>query len=153
MATVLLDSNDAIIVHDFDGKVTTWNRGAEQMYGFQRSRKLADDEYRPNDSGGVASRASCLLGTVLKGRTRQFLGDSTLNEGREAHPRRVGYCHRPGRGRSPCCCKTDRDITKRKELEREVVEIASLEQRRIGNDLHDSVGQELGLPSTSWPAT
>ena len=36
-----------------------------------------------------------------------------------------------------------RDITRRKELEREVVEIASLEQRRIGQDLHDSVSQEL----------
>ena len=36
-----------------------------------------------------------------------------------------------------------RDNTRRKELEREVVEIASLEQRRIGHDLHDSVGQEL----------
>lgn len=36
-----------------------------------------------------------------------------------------------------------RDITRRKELEREVVEIACLEQRRIGQDLHDSVGQEL----------
>jgi PAS domain S-box-containing protein len=36
-----------------------------------------------------------------------------------------------------------RDITRPKELEREVVEIASLEQRRIGHDLHDSVGQEL----------
>jgi PAS domain S-box-containing protein len=36
-----------------------------------------------------------------------------------------------------------RDVTRRKELEREVVEIASLEQRRIGQDLHDSVGQEL----------
>jgi two-component system CheB/CheR fusion protein len=35
------------------------------------------------------------------------------------------------------------DVTRRKELEREVVEIASLEQRRIGQDLHDSVGQEL----------
>lgn len=35
------------------------------------------------------------------------------------------------------------DITRRKMLEREVVEIASLEQRRIGQDLHDSVGQEL----------
>jgi signal transduction histidine kinase len=36
-----------------------------------------------------------------------------------------------------------RDITRRKELEREVLEIASLEQQRIGQDLHDSVGQEL----------
>jgi signal transduction histidine kinase len=35
------------------------------------------------------------------------------------------------------------DITRRKELEREVVEIASLQQRRIGQDLHDTVSQEL----------
>jgi PAS domain S-box-containing protein len=50
---------------------------------------------------------------------------------------------RDATGRPVAVAKTDRDITKRKELEREVVEIASLEQRRIGNDLHDSVGQEL----------
>ncbi|MFO0879502.1 MAG: PAS domain S-box protein [Gemmataceae bacterium] len=36
-----------------------------------------------------------------------------------------------------------RDATRRKELEREVVEVASREQRRIGQDLHDTVGQEL----------
>lgn len=35
------------------------------------------------------------------------------------------------------------EVTRQKMLEREVVEIASLEQRRIGQDLHDSVGQEL----------
>lgn len=35
------------------------------------------------------------------------------------------------------------EITRRKQLEREVLEIASREQRRIGQDLHDSVGQEL----------
>jgi PAS domain S-box-containing protein len=36
-----------------------------------------------------------------------------------------------------------RDLTRRKQLERDVVEAASLEQRRIGRDLHDSVAQEL----------
>jgi PAS domain S-box-containing protein len=36
-----------------------------------------------------------------------------------------------------------RDLTQRKQLERDVVEAASLEQRRIGQDLHDSVAQEL----------
>jgi two-component system CheB/CheR fusion protein len=36
-----------------------------------------------------------------------------------------------------------RDLTERKQLEREVVEIASLQQRRTGQDLHDSVAQEL----------
>jgi two-component system CheB/CheR fusion protein len=35
------------------------------------------------------------------------------------------------------------DITERKQLERELVEVASEAQRRIGRDLHDSVAQEL----------
>src|SRR5262249_1666347 len=36
-----------------------------------------------------------------------------------------------------------RDISRRKVLEKEVLEVATAEQRRIGQDLHDSVGQEL----------
>lgn len=36
-----------------------------------------------------------------------------------------------------------RDISRRKELEKEVVDAASNEQRRIGQDIHDGIGQEL----------
>src|SRR5262249_20072072 len=36
-----------------------------------------------------------------------------------------------------------RDISRRKQLEREILEIAALEQQRIGQELHDGVGQEL----------
>jgi len=35
------------------------------------------------------------------------------------------------------------DITERKRLEREIIEIATREQQRIGGDLHDGLGQEL----------
>ncbi|HET9391690.1 MAG TPA: PAS domain-containing sensor histidine kinase [Steroidobacteraceae bacterium] len=35
------------------------------------------------------------------------------------------------------------DVTERKRLEREIIEIASREQQRIGNDLHDGLGQDL----------
>jgi PAS domain S-box-containing protein len=36
-----------------------------------------------------------------------------------------------------------RDITERKHLEKTILEISSLEQRRIGQDLHDGLGQHL----------
>jgi two-component system CheB/CheR fusion protein len=36
-----------------------------------------------------------------------------------------------------------RDITERKRLERTILEISSREQRRIGQDLHDGLGQHL----------
>lgn len=38
---------------------------------------------------------------------------------------------------------TFRDITERKQLEKEILEISEREQRRIGQDLHDGLGQQL----------
>jgi signal transduction histidine kinase len=35
------------------------------------------------------------------------------------------------------------DVTERKRLERQIIQIASREQRRIGSDLHDGLGQDL----------
>ena len=39
-ATVVRDSNDAITVQDLDGKIVAWNKGAEQMYGWNESEAL-----------------------------------------------------------------------------------------------------------------
>jgi two-component system, NarL family, sensor histidine kinase UhpB len=38
---------------------------------------------------------------------------------------------------------TERDMTSRKELEQEILDISNREQRRLGSDLHDGLGQEL----------
>lgn len=38
---------------------------------------------------------------------------------------------------------TGHDVTEQRLLQREILQIASLEQRRIGQDLHDMIGQEL----------
>lgn len=40
-------------------------------------------------------------------------------------------------------CITVRDITDRKRLEREILDVASRERQAIGRDLHDGLGQEL----------
>ena len=34
LATVVRDSNDAITIQDFEGRITAWNHGAELMYGY-----------------------------------------------------------------------------------------------------------------------
>ncbi len=41
MATVVRDSNDAITIQDFEGRITAWNRGAELMYGYSEEEALA----------------------------------------------------------------------------------------------------------------
>ena len=40
LATVVRDSNDAITVQDLDGNILTWNRGAEQIYGYTENEAL-----------------------------------------------------------------------------------------------------------------
>lgn len=40
MAAVLRDSNDAITMQNFDGKIIAWNRGAERMYGYTEAEAL-----------------------------------------------------------------------------------------------------------------
>ncbi len=40
LATVVSDSNDAIITYDLKGAILTWNRGAEVMYGYSEAEAL-----------------------------------------------------------------------------------------------------------------
>jgi two-component system CheB/CheR fusion protein len=40
LAVVLEDANDAIVVLDFKGQITAWNKGAEAMYGYSESEAL-----------------------------------------------------------------------------------------------------------------
>jgi two-component system, chemotaxis family, CheB/CheR fusion protein len=40
MGTVIRDSNDAITMQDFRGKILAWNRGASQMYGWTEGEAL-----------------------------------------------------------------------------------------------------------------
>jgi signal transduction histidine kinase len=43
----------------------------------------------------------------------------------------------------PCALTIAHDVTERRELERELVEISERERQRIGYDLHDTLGQQL----------
>ena len=40
LATVLRDSNDAVVVVDPNGRITTWNAGAAHMYGYSEAEAL-----------------------------------------------------------------------------------------------------------------
>ena len=38
MAAVVRDSNDAIMLMDFEGNITAWNSGAVKMYGYREAK-------------------------------------------------------------------------------------------------------------------
>jgi two-component system, LuxR family, sensor kinase FixL len=134
---------DAILTIDNRGTIETVNPAAERLFGYsgremvgQNVKMLMPAPYRDEHdqylTRYLASGEKRIIdiGRQLEARRKDgsvFPVDLAVSE---VEPRRrfTGII---------------RDITRRKELEREIVEIASLEQRRIGQDLHDSVGQEL----------
>lgn len=40
LAVIVKDSNDAVLLHDFDGNILAWNRGAIIMYGYSEAEAL-----------------------------------------------------------------------------------------------------------------
>lgn len=140
----LLDTaTDAILTIDQSGIIQSINPAAERMFGYtaaevigQNVRMLMPSPYREGHDGYLAR--------YLRTGEKRIIGS-----GREVEARRKDGSIFPidlvvsEIEHLKLFTGIIRDITQRRELEREVVEIASLEQRRIGQDLHDSVGQEL----------
>jgi PAS domain S-box-containing protein len=142
----ILDSTmDAIVTMDERGLIESVNPATEKMFGCsagelvgQNVKMLMPPPHRDEHDDYLARH-------VHTGEKR-IIGIS-----REVQARRkdglsfpvdlaVSEFHVQGQRRF---IGTIRDISARKQLEREVLEVATLEQRRIGQALYDSTGQEL----------
>jgi PAS domain S-box-containing protein len=143
LQAILNTAADAIITIDRSGIIQSVNAAAERMFGYaaaemvgQNVNMLMVSPYREAHDGYIArylrTKDKRIIGTSREVNARRkdgsvFPTDLTVSE--IEHLGLFTGIHR--------------DLTERKQLERDVVQAASLEQRRIGQDLHDSVGQEL----------
>jgi PAS domain S-box-containing protein len=143
LRAILTTAADAIVTIDRQGVIQSVNPATERLFGYdadelvgQSVNLLMPSPYKDEHEGYLATYLRTgvkhVIGTGREGLARRkdgtlFPVDLTISE---VEPLKL-------------FTGIIRDITRRKELEREVVEIASLEQRRIGQDLHDSVAQEL----------
>jgi PAS domain S-box-containing protein len=62
-AAIIDQTYDAVLVWDWDGPITFWNRGAERIYGLARTEALgrvSHDLLRTQTPGGVQAFVSCL---------------------------------------------------------------------------------------------
>lgn len=134
---------DAIITIDQRGIIASVNSATERMFGYaaaemigQNVSMLMPSPYREAHDGYMAKYAQTgekhIIGFSREIYARRKDGTvfpTDLAVAEIEHLKLFTGIHR--------------DLTERKQLEREVVGAASLEQRRIGQDLHDSVAQEL----------
>jgi PAS domain S-box-containing protein len=157
LAEIVSSSDDAIIGKTLLGIVTSWNRGAERLFGYRawealgRSILFLIPPERRCEEDSILSMIAAgehvgNYETVRLRRDGSLVDVSlTVSPIKDASGEIIGVS------------KIARDISERKkseqlllaayaallESERQIVAVSEAERRRIGADLHDNVGQQL----------
>jgi two-component system CheB/CheR fusion protein len=135
---------EGIITIDEKGNILSFNRAAEDMFGY-RSEEVVNrniDLLMPAPSGERENYLAEHLKTGernIKGLLREL--QARRKDG-SAFPIELSVSQVLERDRR-LLTGIFRDISERRALEREILTTAEREQERIGQDLHDVVGQEL----------
>jgi len=142
-AALVESSDDAIVGKTLEGYVTSWNRGAENIFGYARSEMVGKhiSVLIPDDRKG---EEPAILEKIRRGESVDH--HETVRRCKDGRLIDVSVTISPIRdaeGAVVGASKLARDITERKQLERQILEVSDREQRRIGHDLHDGLCQHL----------
>lgn len=142
-AALVESSDDAIIGKTLDGDVTSWNKGAEMVFGYTSEEMLGKpiSIIIPLDR---LAEEKMILEKISRGESVEHY--ETIRRRKDGRMVDISVTVSPIRekdGKIVGASKVARNITERKRLENEILEISEREQRRMGNDLHDGLCQEL----------
>jgi PAS domain S-box-containing protein len=136
------NANDMVFTHDLNGTITSINKAGERL--LQRSsesllsRKLID--LMAEDQRAPARR---WLDQVVQSADVATAEWDFVNAADQRIKLEISSRLIEQDGRIVEVEGIAREITERRRLEREILEISTREQRRIGHDLHDGVCQQL----------
>ena len=144
LLSTLIDSLPEIIYAvDVDNRLTVVNRALLESLDANRDgvlgRRLSEIWTEENVADMETQAASMMrTGRSLTDQERPWISA-------EGTVRWFTYTHVPLRdhGTVAGLVCTVQEVTDRRELEQEILEISNREQRRLGSDLHDGLGQEL----------
>ena len=133
-------SFDMMCIANFDNYFTRVNQSFIRTLGYSREELLSKpftDFVHPSDVSATLGAAQ----TIEKGgRVNQFENRYRHKDGSY---RLISWNTPVPEPDATVLFAVGRDITKHRELERSVLQVADNEQRRIAHDLHDGLGQEL----------
>jgi PAS domain S-box-containing protein len=143
LAAILDTAADAIITIDQRGLIQSVNPASERMFGYA-AKELIGRNVTVLMPAPYSREHDAYIASYLRTGVGKIIGI-----GREVTARRKDGSLIPV---DLAVSEVDhlnmftgimRDLSERKRLEREIIEIATLEQQRLGANLHDDCGQEL----------
>jgi PAS domain S-box-containing protein len=143
LASIVESSEDAIFVRTLEGVILTWNPGAQRMFGYSAAEAVGRSVWVliPAD---LAEEVSQINAKIKRGkRMEQYETVRLRKDGSSLYVSLTNSPMRDTKGTVTGVSTIARDITKRKLLELQILEINEILQRRVGQDLHDGLSQEL----------
>ena len=133
LATVVSDSNDAVILHDFEGKILAWNRGAKETYGYTEAEALGKN-VRDIVADADREAALTLIQEIKQGEiVKSFELRRVTKDGRILYVWLTTTLLTDEKGKPVAIATTERDITERKEAE-EALQRSEDEARRLAHE-------------------
>lgn len=143
LAAVVRDSNDAIIVQDFKGNIKVWNTAAERIYGYCKAKALKMNILQLVPEDRQAEMLDVVKRLKKEEVTHSFETQRVARDGRILDIWLTITILTNNACRPVAITTTERDITERKRLEKEISEIPMREREQIGREMHDNLGQIL----------
>jgi PAS domain S-box-containing protein len=143
LAVIVENSEDAIISKTLDGVIVTWNRGAERIYGYMAQEIVGRSITMLLPPDGAEEMFE-ILGKIARG--ERVASYETVRQRKDGSMIEVSLTISPTKdanGKVTGASVITRDISERRKLEKELLEISAEERCRIGHDLHDGLGQHL----------
>ena len=134
-------SPDAIIITSMDGRYIDVNPSFQRFSGYSRDEVIGHTSHELERWVNPRDRATVVRLLREQGAVYDFAARFRTKSGtiREV----LLSVERIELDGAPCTLSIAHDVTERRELERELIEISERERQRIGYDLHDSLGQHL----------
>ncbi|TWT79387.1 Oxygen sensor histidine kinase NreB [Planctomycetes bacterium CA13] len=144
VSNLIETAQSIVLVLNCDGKIVSFNRYFESMTGWGLDELKGCDWFEtclPEfERKSIENRfAKSIIGDRVRGHINFIL----CKDGSRREVEWYDAMLSDSSGNPIGLLCSGQDITERRELERAVMRIASEEQRRMGIDLHDGVGQEL----------
>ncbi|MDP1562192.1 MAG: PAS domain S-box protein [Pirellulaceae bacterium] len=131
LAAVLLDANDAIIVHDFEGRILAWNRGAKRLYGYSEPAALRMN-IRDIVPEGKRAEAWDYVQSLLKNEAvGKFETQRLAKDGQLRDMELTVTAYRNEHGELMGVATTERDISERNFLARSLEQVNQTLELRV----------------------